>query len=150
MPILPMSCSGAARRMTSTIVSGNPIVAAIRAEISPTRAVCWRVSSSRNSAASARRLEDFMLRGLQLLTALLDLLFQQIVLTLQRQVQRARLQQVLDAQQHFERIERLAEEVLRAHRQRALTRDGIAVARQHHHRHIRVGGNVRLEARQNS
>ena len=60
--ILPMSCSGAAARISSTSTSSSPNERPSRAAIAPTRWVCSQVLSSRYSPASASRVERVVLR----------------------------------------------------------------------------------------
>ena len=81
----------------------------------------------------------------QLLGALANRLLERAIVLGERHVQPARLEEIADAQQHLELLERLGEKVPRARRQGPSLRLRGRVGRQHDDRQVGVGGDLRLE-----
>ena len=81
-------------------------------------------------------LDDLDLRRLQLARAIPHLRFEDLVLTLDLQIEEPRLEQRVDPEQHFVAVERLVQEVLGAARQRLAFRLLRVVAGQHQDRQV--------------
>ncbi len=83
-------------------------------------------------------LQDLDARPFQLPRPLAHPLLEQLVLTQELELEEARLEQVLDAQQHLRHVERLAQEVLRPARERAPPHVRADVTGQHQDGHVRA------------
>ena len=119
MPILPTSCSVAARLHQPHLgLRADPAWRRGAADRSPTRSVWRPVSSSRYSAAIARRLEHLDARFLELQRPAMHGLEERAILFADVLIQEPRLQLVAHAQRQLRQIERLGEKVARAERQR--------------------------------
>jgi len=78
------------------------------------------------------------------LRALLNDLLQRSILALDVEVEDSRVQEVLDAQQHLEPVERLGQEILGARLQRALLRLGGGIRCEDQDREKHILGNLEL------
>ena len=81
-------------------------------------------------------LDNLNLRRLELAGALAHLGLEHLVLALDLEVEEPRLQEGADAEQHLVRMERLADEVLRAARQRLTLRSLAQITGQHQDREV--------------
>ena len=114
MPILPTSCSGAARRISDTCASGSPIcLGEQRRHLADALGVLAGIVVA-ELGGPRQPLDDLDLRRLELARALAHLGLEDLVLALDLQVEEPRLEQRADPEQHFVAVERLVEEVLGA------------------------------------
>ena len=88
--------------------------------------------------------QNLRLRFLELTRPLADLAIEQRILITQLQIEEACLEQVPDPQQHFHRVERFVEEVLRTHRERCLPRFGCRIGGENQDRQIFLGADQRV------
>ena len=133
-PILPMSCRGAAKRISFTVSSSSPSASAISADVRPMRWLCSPVSSSRYSDAIGEPLEDLHARLGQLPRAIVHLLLERQALAAQLELHEACLEQIPDPLHQLSAVYRLAEKVLGAGRERSAAGVGRHVHRQHQDR----------------
>ena len=136
MPILPTSCSGAARRISETCASGSPsCLRQQRRHLADPLGVLAGVVVAELRGAR-QPLDDLDLRRLELARPLAHLRFEHLVLALDLEVEEARLEQRPDPQQDLVGVERLVDEVLGAARQRLAPRFRRHVAGQHQDRQV--------------
>ena len=141
-PILPTSCSSAARRMSDTWRVGQPeLLGQERRHLPDAVGVLAGVVVA-ELGGDRQPLDDLDLRLDQLARPLAHLGLEQLVLALDLDVEEARLEQRLDAQQQLVLLERLVDEVLGAARQRLAPRFRRQVARQDQDRQVRRLGDL--------
>ena len=128
MPTLPRSCSGAARATSSTSSGRQPHGRASWPARRPTRRAWSPVSSSRYSAAMASRSRISSRASSSSRVRSEHHPLERAVVLLELLVEHPRLEQVVDAQHDLDGVERLGDEVARAHLQCALLHRRVAVA----------------------
>ena len=142
-PTLPTSCSGAARSIIAASPSARPSVRASSPDepADAARVLAGVVVAILGGARQA--VDDLDVRAGEGARPLLDRLLEPLLLALELGVELARDQQVADAQQRLDAVERLGQEVARAHRQRPLLDRRRVVGRDDQHRQVALDGEQR-------
>ena len=138
MPILPMSCSGAASSMVSASSRSRPMRVGDEARVArhADQVVAGLLVAE---LAGAREAQQRLLLALaHLARRILDHVLEQAAAVLQRELLAAQRQQVAAARQALARVDRLGEEVGDAGVERGVAHLAVVVHRDHDDRHVLV------------